>query len=180
VKLPKGFNGDLTVELTKHDHRFQATAEFQGDAPGGWQKLELAPDASAGKPTMFPELDLTAPTTALRAWIRSNAQSPRKYVLIRWGTGPEPSLFAADRLRVQLNVGTAPEAAAWLRVGKTLATATCAPADQASRSHVYFQWVCEFESGLAPALASPSDARLIVKRRERDGRETEEVLEPQW
>jgi len=184
AKLPKGFRGDLTVELTTHDHQFQATARFEGESKGGWEKLSLAPDVSDGKGSKFSEIPLSDGKTALRAWIPGSGDSNRDFVLIRWGPAPEPASFAGDTLRVQLNMGTAPEAAAFLRLAnpKSLATATCKPADKNSRSSIYFQWVCDFTGGEASGtvLNAESGAKLIVIRRERDGRETQETLEPKW
>ena len=181
VKLPPSFAGSLVVELTTHDHRFQATATFQGDAPGGWQKLEVAPIKTDGKSSKLAAIDLNLPTTAVRAWIQTGTEiQARRFVLVRWGAASDPQNFSAESLRVQLNLGTAPEAAAWLKGGKVTEAAKCSPADERSRSHVFFQWVCDFKGGLDPALASPSDSVLIVKRRERDGRELEELLRPTW
>lgn len=184
AKLPKGFRGDLTVELTTHDHQFQATAKFEGESQGGWEKLSLAPDMSDGKGSKFSEIPLADGKTALRAWIPGTGDSNRDFVLIRWGPAPEPATFAGDKLRVQLNMGTAPEAAAFLRLSnpKSTVAATCAPADKNSRSSIYFQWVCDFADGEASGtvLNAESGAKLIVIRRERDGRESQETLVPKW
>ena len=175
VKLPPGFIGQVTIEVTSHDHDFHATAIFEGVAEGGWQQLPDVPDGA-----VLPRMNLHKPEIAIRGWLASTSDAQtraRRLALVRWNAvSPDPQP-AGEVLRVRLNLGNAAEAGAWLDSGPgRRVPARCQPLS--GRTHVYFRWICVFDP--APVAAELGGAKLLIARRERDGREQFESISPNW
>jgi len=180
AKLPEGFSGVLTLEVTTHDHTFYATATFSGAARGGWERVTIDPVRSDRQTPRLPGFSMSQDTIALRAWI-AEASDPntRRLVLVRWGGEQAPGHEGEERLRVQLNVGNATEAAVWLEsASRERLAATCGPLS--GRTHVSFRWVCDFGADVRADDARLRNAKLILARRERDGREQFETTAPAW
>jgi hypothetical protein len=78
---------------------------------------------------------------------------------------------------VQLNLGNASEGKVWLKQGKKLVEGECTK--PAAPSDVFFRWSCDFDPGALNGVDF-HDASVIILRRESDGRQKQQMIEPAW